>query len=1104
LARIFISYARPEAEVAERIAASLGKAGHDVWFDAQLLAHRDFSDSIEEEIRRADIVLALWSAAATRSQWVRSEANHGREAQKLVQARLEGCTLPMPFDQIHCIDLGRWTGDGEAPAWRAVLASITAALSPVAKTPAKRAPTPATGAQRRQITVLAAAIAEYEQHVRALDPEDLLAITDGFHDVADDIVARFGGQLLRRDEAGLLACFGWPVADEEEAASAVRAALALREAMAGAELPGGGRLAVAAGLATCMVMVGERGPVGPALAEAGDLLAGCAPGSIRVSPATRRIAEDMFAWAGPDTVADARAVASRSHARAARGGTSLIGRSEELAVLLHAWGQAAAGAGQVALLQGDAGIGKSALAEALCQRVVDAGGQVMHWFCGPALMSRPLQPLLAHMAEAAGIDPRSPADERRARLDAWLAQLLPDSPDRLAAIADLAGLPFDAALLPLTGEARRAVALESLLLALAALGRRQPLLLLIEDLHWADPTTLELAGRAVVEAIAQPWLIIGTARPDFRCNWADSADVADLQLAGLAPDEARLLSTRSPGANRFPEPLVRQILERADGNPLHVEEITRAMLEAESAGAELLVPATLQDSLTARLDNLGPAREVASAAAAIGRSFTYTQLATLVPLPPADLRQALREMQRAALIEATGVPPTSRYVFAHALMRDAAYALLPRRQREALHRAIADTLLADSPDLAETDPGLLADHLERAGAGAEAVPLFLAAGGQAAARAAHVEAAQHFRRARALLPVDDPASAPVELQLLLGLGISLAATHGFSHPDVGEALQRARVLCDAMGNVAALFPVVRNLGSFLTVAGDIPAGVAMARSCEAIAATTGLPEHRINACDFTAWTAWVEGRLTDARAALAEGLALTAAHDVDQLPRLTLQDTVAEMNAVLRVVCHAIGDNAGAAAAAAALDARRTVSNDPFLQAFCHFYRAFGDLSTGAFDSAEPHARRAVELCEEQALTSYLLYAKLLHAHATGRQGDPLGAARRARETLAITDSIGQIHTRNFQLLLIGGNFRLADRPEEALAATDEGIESAERIGELFWLPQLYLQRAELLQACSLAGARDAAMKARTLADAQGAARFVAAADGLLAGLQAA
>ena len=424
MARLFISYARSTATRAHQIADLLREQGHDVWIDDQLLAHRSFSETIEEQLKACEAVVVIWSAEAARSDWVRSEANRGREAGKLVQVRLEKIVLPMPFDQIHCIDLSKWPRHRDAPAWRSLAESLKAVVGPKAR-PARGEAGAGGGRraalERRQVTAVYLGLMDWASLSASLDPEDLLEIVDAFQMTVDDVVAQHGGAVARRADQGMLAYFGYPRAHEEDGANAVLAGLAVCEGAAALQPPHKAAVRAHAGVATGLVLIqadgaGEARVTGEALNLASQMATFAPAGGVIVSEATLRITEGMFDYReiGPVTpdgyetavpafeAVGTTTVASRSQARGWASTVSLFGRDAQLDLLRELWNTRGAGHGQVVLVQGEGGIGKSRLVGLLRHAIDESEATQTAWFCGPKFSASALHPLAEGVQRAAG------------------------------------------------------------------------------------------------------------------------------------------------------------------------------------------------------------------------------------------------------------------------------------------------------------------------------------------------------------------------------------------------------------------------------------------------------------------------------------------------------------------------------------------------------------------------------------------------------------------------------------------------------------------------------------------------------------------------------
>ena len=538
-------------------------------------------------------------------------------------------------------------------------------------------------------------------------------------------------------------CISDPQAHEDDAERAVRAALELVAAVNA--LRTGVSLQTRIGIATGLVVVGdligsgeaqERGIIGETPNLAARLQGIAEPNSVVIAESTRKLLGNLFeledfgakdlkgvigpvrAWAALRPAA----VESRFEALHASDLTALVGREEELELLLRRWARAKTGEGQVVLLSGEAGIGKSRLTAALMERVASEPHTRLRYFCSPQHTDSALYPMISQMERAAGFAHDDTPQGRLDKLDAVLAQTS-TSPQDTALFAEMLSLPNDGRYraIDLAPEQRRQRTLEALTTQVAKLASQRPVLMIFEDAHWTDPTSLEAFGRTVDQIKTLPALLIVTFRPEFNAPWAGRSHVTSVALNRLGGRETAAIIARLVGNKELPSDVMAEIVERTDGIPLFVEEMTKAVLEADSEGAArrtvaavpsptLAVPASLQASLMARLDWLGPAKEVAQIGAVIGREFSHALLAAVVHKPETELGAALDRLMAAGLLFRQGVPPHASYLFKHALVQDAAYGTLLREPRRALHARIAETLESQFPEIAEHQPELLARH----------------------------------------------------------------------------------------------------------------------------------------------------------------------------------------------------------------------------------------------------------------------------------------------------------------------------------------------------------------------------------------------------------
>jgi len=711
----------------------------------------------------------------------------------------------------------------------AAIAELTGATPVTSEAAAVEAqPKTQDSAERRQVTVMFSDLVGSTALSARMDPEDLRELISAYQKCAAEAVRRFGGFVARYMGDGVLVYFGYPEAHEDDAERAVRAGLELIAAVIALKTPAS--LQTRVGIATGLVVVGdligsgeaqERGIVGETPNLAAHLQEIAEPNTVVIAEATRRllgnlfelrdlgardlkgIAEQVRAW----VALRASTVESRFEALHPSGLTALVGREEETELLLRRWSRAKSGEGQVVLISGEAGIGKSRLTADLLESLAPEPHTRLRYFCSPQHTDSAFYSIIGQMERAAGLLHDDTSQQKLDKLDALLAQTSTSIQD-VALIAEMLSLPNDGRYpaLELTPQQRRQKTLDALTAQMETLSRQKPVLMTLEDAHWADPTSLEAFGGVVDRIRTLRVLLLVTFRPEFDAPWIGRPYVTALIVNRLAEHEAGAMIDCLVG-NRLLSASIRQdIIERTDGIPLFVEEMTKAVLEAgsETAAARaiaavpspaLAVPASLHASLMARLDRLGsPAKELAQIAAAIGREFSHALLASVVRQPEAELRSALDRLIAAGLLFRRGVPPHATYLFKHALVQDAAYGTLLREPRRALHARIAETIESEFTETAESRPELLARHWTEAGLIEKAASLWGKAGQRSLARSALVEAAEQLTRALdqiATLP-GTPVMRCEQIKLQVALVNALMHVKGYAAPEPKAAVEQAR------------------------------------------------------------------------------------------------------------------------------------------------------------------------------------------------------------------------------------------------------------------------------------------------------------------------
>jgi class 3 adenylate cyclase/predicted ATPase len=729
---------------------------------------------------------------------------------------------------------------------------------------------PADTAERRQVTVMFSDLVGSTALAVRMDPEDLREIISAYQKCVAETVQRYDGFVARYMGDGVLVHFGYPRAHEDDAERAVRAGLEL--VIAVAALKSRAPLQTRIGIATGLVVVGEligsgdaqeRAIVGKTPNLAARLQGIAKPDMVVICDSTRRLLGNLFeledlgprdlkgiieptrAWAA----VRASSAEGRFEAMHATGLTALVGREEESELLMRRWSKAKTGEGQVVLLSGEAGIGKSRLTAALLERLASEPHTRLRYFCSPQHADSAFYPIIGQLERASGLARDDTPQARLDKFDALLAQSS-TSPQDAALLAELLSLPNDGRYpaIDLSPQQRRQRTLDPLTSQLRALARQSPVLMIFEDAHWSDPTSLEVFGQAMSRLVTLRVLLIVTFRPEFDPPWIGRPYVTALTINRLAKREVAAIIDFVVGNKFVPASLRQDIIERTDGIPLFVEEMTKAVLEAESEHAAeralaavpspgLAVPASLHASLLARLDRLGAAKEVAQIGAAIGREFSHALLASVVRQSEAQLGLALNRLIAAGLLFRQGVPPHASYLFKHALVQDTAYGTLLREPRRALHARIADTLESQFAEIAEHQPELLAQHCTEAGLIEKSVGQWGKAAQRSLERSALVEAAEQFTRALdqiATLPAT-PALRREQIKLQVALITPLIPLKGHAAPETKAAAERARLLieqAEALGeppeDSLLLFSVLYAfwVANYVAFSGDVILGLA--------------------------------------------------------------------------------------------------------------------------------------------------------------------------------------------------------------------------------------------------------------------------------------
>jgi len=981
---------------------------------------------------------------------------------------------------------------------RKMLAAIRQ-LSDVAARSAEPASRVQDTAERRQVTVMFSDLVGSTALSARMDPEDLREIIGAYHKCVTETVCRFGGFVAKYLGDGVLIYFGYPEAHEDDAERAVRAGLELVGAVIA--LKTRASLQARVGIATGLVVVGdligsgeaqERGIIGETPNLAARLQGIAEPNTVVIAESTRRLlgnlfeldalpAKDLKGIAGPVqawAALRASTVESRFEALHGTGLTALVGREEETELLLRRWSRAKSGEGQVVLLSGEAGVGKSRLTAALLESAGREPHTRLRYFCSPQHTESAFYPIIGQMERAARLLHDDTPQQKLDKLDALLVQGSTSAQDA-ALFAEMLSLSNDGRYpeLELTPQQRRQKTLEALTTQLDALSRQNPVLMIFEDAHWTDPTSLEVFSRAVDRLRTLQVLLLVTFRPEFDAPWVGRPYVTTLVVNRLAEREVGAMIDRIIGNKPLPTNIRQDIIERTDGVPLFVEEMTKAVLEAESEGAAkhlaatvpssaLAVPASLHASLMARLDRLGPAKEVAQIGAAIGRDFKHALLAAVVSKPARELGLALDDLIAAGLLFRGGEPPHATYLFKHALVRDAAYGSLLRNQRQQLHARIAAAIESRFPEIVDTQPEWVAQHCDEAGLSEKATQYWRTAGEQATRRAANVEAIEHFRRAllrNAERPAS-PESAQTELAILSQLGPALMTVQGWATPEVGEVLERATVVAKQLETSRDLASPLTSLWLFRFTRGELDRADQISDEIFRIAGELNDPEIVLQAHHAKFPMRWLRGLHLEASKHIADCIALYDEqrharhryHYMGHDPAVCAMTIGASVKWALGYPVQA-GDMEHTGLALA-----RKLKHAPSL-AHALYFNTESQLLRRDIASVAATARELLTISQEYSLAQFRAWALIALGWALVHLGEVSEGLTRLREGLAQLNKLGTRHWVPRAKTALAEAYLAAGHYDEGLDEVCEAMNSAREIGVGVDLPRLHLLRGKLL-----------------------------------------
>jgi DNA-binding response OmpR family regulator/class 3 adenylate cyclase/predicted ATPase len=978
-----------------------------------------------------------------------------------------------------------------------------------AKATAAPIESPPAPPERRQITALSVELVPGDSHRLPQDPEELQPLIDAYRRQAAEIVAQHRGIIAHCVAREVFAYFGHPIAQEDAAEQAILAALAL------AECPTGGAGEIVAGLvcrvgiATGLVVVDPAGEIiGDAPSDAARMRSLAEPGQVVVAASTRHLGGRLFAYravapgaqssvASPAAawqVLGVSALASRSEALYDSRLTPLVGREEERDLLVHAWQRAKSGEGRVVLLSGEPGIGKSRLLVELEERLATETHSSLRYFCSPLHRGRALHPIAARWRQAAGMARGDTAAQRLGKLEAVLA---PDelSPADVALLADMLGIMADDQYPQpdLGPQPRKERTFAILLGRLVRLAQEQPVLLLFEDAHWADDSSLELIDRLISQITELPVLLCISFRSEFVPPWIGRPGVSLVTLTRLDRQQSATLAAQV-AAKELTRAVLQYIMAKADGVPLFIEELTKAVLEAASQDSSpaLAVPATLQASLMARLDRLTTAKQVAQIGAVIGREFPHTLLTAAAQLPEPLLTQGIGELVAAGLLFRRGLPPDATYTFKHALVQEIAYESLLRARRQHIHRQIAEIVRDQMPEWAGEEPEIVAHHFTKAALPAPAVEWWGRAGEQASRRYAYTDAIAYLEQALQLADQleEDPGQRRKRLRLQVAYANALRISRGFGMPETQAAFAAARDLAAGIEDVSERFPAYYGLWSAGFLRGDLaPLQETSAAFLRDVASMPELAETAI-AQRICGMTRWFEGNFIRAQEHLQHALAIHDAARDRELAYRFGQDGACPTRGYLAQTLWALGllDRATDFAGDMVVHALETRHIPTIAYAYAH--AGFFEMVRQDRLLAAPHAEALLGLARKHGMPVWTAIGTFLEGWLRWGTTDRAASTAEMHEGLAL---MGAQHLQCYMPLM---TTRLAETeaeagcPDAALARVNMQLATVEQSGQRWFLSGLHRARGELLLQCpphDVAAAESAFLRAIDVARSQAA-----------------
>jgi class 3 adenylate cyclase/tetratricopeptide (TPR) repeat protein len=961
---------------------------------------------------------------------------------------------------------------------------------------------PPDGAERRHMTVMFCDLVGLSALTAQFDPEDLADLIRAFQNAVATAVARFEGHVARWVGDGATIYFGYPRAHEDDAERAARAAVSLVESVKELRREHGAAVELRIGISTGLVVVGEligegeareRGVVGDTANLAARLRSLAEAGTILVSDSTRRLLGAKFELRalGPQTlkgfnlpVAAWQIMRERTNVsrfEAARSGalTPFIGREHEIALLIDRWDRAVRGEGQVALLSGEAGIGKSRILAIFRERIGEQHCWMLRYQCSPHHINDAFYPVIGQIWHAADFVSGESAAARLAKLEQMIEPTGLDRNEIVPYLASLLAIPtgqrYSASDLEPTELKERTIA--AMLATIASAAQKAPLLIVAEDVHWLDPTSLDLTNRLIAQMHHLPILLVMTFRPEFAAPWIGLDNATVVPVNRLEREQAVTMIDRMTSGKKLPPDILDQIVAKTDGVPLFMEELTKSVLESgllreesetyvlAAALTPLAIPSTLHDSLTARLDRLSPVKETAQIGAAIGREFSHAMLEAVSPLKGPRLDAALRQLMDAELIHVRGTPPKASYVFKHALVQEAAHASLLRGRRQRIHADIAQALQQRvSED--EYSPATVAHHCSEAGLAEQAALSWLAAAELALSLSAPAEAERHASAGLALIPGVEPGSErdSLELALLVARANALVPLKSISAPETFAAMTEAkRVLDRGVGTDLQRVSILFGLCSATTLMARIEPAFVLARQIIEVSERQNDPTHQLIAYRMLGTNQYFAGRNREALGSLQNGRRYRDPHRHQALSFRFGWDPGLAILSFEGLVRLSLGQLDSAAQVSAQV--MRELSNHGHAATiasatFCA--RTWPELMLGDIDNLERDSAELAAYCAEKKVEQIRLLASFHHAYARAMRVPTAHNMAAQRAALQAVRSSGGVVGSSLNMCNLAEICLKVGDWDRAEADLEDGFAFVERSGEHYWLADLHRLSGQL------------------------------------------